>query len=118
MLDLEPYRPVSAMPPMRRDLSIAVAADPSAEELGDRIRRSVEPAALEAVEELAVVAETPASELPPEAIARIGLRPGQKNMLVRLVLCHPTRTLTAEEANRTRNAVYAAIHEGEAHQWA
>ncbi len=118
MLDLEPYRPVSAMPPMRRDLSIAVAADPSAEELGDRIRPSVEPAALEAVEELAVVAETPASELPPEAIARIGLRPGQKNMLVRLVLRHPTRTLTAEEANRTRNAVYAAIHEGEAHQWA
>jgi len=118
MVDLEPYRPVSAMPPMRRDLSIAVAADLTAEELGDRIRRRVEPATLEAVEELAVVAETPAPELPPQAIARIGLRPGQKNMLVRLVLRHPAKTLTAEEANRARNAVYAAIHEGDAHQWA
>jgi phenylalanyl-tRNA synthetase alpha chain len=118
MLDLEPYRPVSAMPPTRRDLSIAVASDLTEEELGDRVRERVEPGALEAVEELAVVAETPAAELPPHAIARIGLRPGQKNVLVRLVLRHPTRTLTAEEANGTRNAVYAAIHEGEVAQWA
>ena len=51
---------------------------------------------LEAVEEMSVVAETPARELPAQAIARIGLRPGQKNVLVRLVLRHPTRTLTAD----------------------
>jgi phenylalanyl-tRNA synthetase alpha chain len=118
MLDLEPYRAVSAMPPTRRDLSIAVGDDLTAEELGDRIRERVEPRVLDAVEELAVVAETPAADLPPQAIARIGLRPGQKNLLVRLVLRHPTRTLTAEEANLTRNAVYAAVHEGGAHQWA
>ncbi|HEX2376330.1 MAG TPA: hypothetical protein VHI30_02140 [Gaiellales bacterium] len=118
MLDLEPYRPVSAMPPTRRDLSIAVTGDLTPEELGDRVRERIEPAALEAVEELAVVAETPAAALPPQAIARIGLRPGQKNVLLRLVLRHPTRTLTAEEANRTRNLVYAAVHEGGAHQWA
>ena len=76
MLDLEPYRPVSAMPPTRRDLSIAVADDLTAEELGDRIRERVDPGVLEAVEEMSVVAETPADELPPQAIARIGLRPG------------------------------------------
>jgi phenylalanyl-tRNA synthetase alpha chain len=118
MLDLEPYRPVSAMPATRRDLSVAVADGLTPEELGDRIRERVGPDLLEAVEELAVVAETPRAELPPQAVARIGLQPGQKNVLVRLVLRHPTRTLTAEEANRTRNAVYAAIHEGGVHQWA
>ncbi len=118
MLDLEPYRRVSAMPPTRRDLSIAVAAGLTPEELGDRIRERVEPAALEAVEELRVLAETPAAELPPQAVARIGLRSGQKNVLVRLVLRHPTRTLTAEEANRTRDDVYAAIHEGSVYEWA
>ena len=118
MLDLEPYREVSTMPPTRRDLSIAVAADLTAEELGDRIRERVAPAVLEAVEEVAVVAETPAALLPPQAIARIGLRPGQKNVLVRLVLRHPTRTLTAGEANETRDDVYAAIHEGSVYEWA
>jgi phenylalanyl-tRNA synthetase alpha chain len=118
MLDLDPYVAVSAMPPTRRDLSIAIDEELTAEELGDRIRERVAPDVLDAVEEVAVVAETPAAGLPPQAIARIGLRPGQKNVLVRLVLRHPTRTLTAEEGNRARNAVYAAIHEGGVHQWA
>jgi phenylalanyl-tRNA synthetase alpha chain len=118
MLGLEPYREVSSMPPTARDLSIAVAAGVDAEELGDRVRRALDPEDLDAVEEVGIVAETPRAELPPQAIARIGLRPGQKNVLLRLVLRHPTRTLTAEEANAVRNRVYAAVHEGDAHQWA
>jgi phenylalanyl-tRNA synthetase alpha chain len=118
MRTLEPYREVSSMPPTARDLSIAVAEGVGAEELGDRVRRALDPAELEAVEEVRVMGETPGAELPPQAIARIGLRPGQKNVLVRLVLRHPARTMTAEEANRVRNRVYAAVHEGDAHQWA
>jgi phenylalanyl-tRNA synthetase alpha chain len=118
MRTLEPYREVSSMPATARDLSIAVAADVGAEELGDRVRRALDPAQLDAVEEVGVVAETPGAELPPPAIARIGLRPGQKNVLLRLVLRHPTRTLTAPEANAVRDRVYAAVHEGDAHQWA
>jgi phenylalanyl-tRNA synthetase alpha chain len=41
MRDLEPYRPVSAQSPVRRDLSIAVAAETTAEELGDRVRAAL-----------------------------------------------------------------------------
>ena len=118
MLTLDRYQEVSSMPATRRDLSIAVAADVSPEELGDRVRDSLGPAALESVEEVAVVAETPGERLPRQAIDRIGLRPGQKNVLLRLVLRHPTRTLTAAQANRLRDRVYAAVHEGSAHQWA
>jgi phenylalanyl-tRNA synthetase alpha chain len=118
MRTLEPYREVSSMPPTTRDLSIAVADAADAEELGDRVRRALDPAELEAVEEVRLVGETPGSELPPQAVARIGLRAGQKNVLVRLVLRHPTRTLTAAEANAVRNRVYAAVHEGDEYQWA
>jgi phenylalanyl-tRNA synthetase alpha chain len=118
MRTLEPYRDVSSMPPTTRDLSIAVADGVDAEELGDRVRRALDPAELDAVEEVAVVGETPGAELPPQAIARIGLKAGQKNVLLRLVLRHPTRTLTADEANAVRNRVYAAVHEGDAYQWA
>jgi len=117
MLDLAPYLPVSAMPSIRRDLSIAVASGTSAEELGDRVRAALGPKA-EAVEAVEIISETPAAELPPEAAERIGIGPGQRNLLVRLVLRHPTRTLGAEEANRLRDEVYAAIHEGSAWQWA
>jgi phenylalanyl-tRNA synthetase alpha chain len=118
MLTLDPYREVSSMPPTRRDLSIAVAEDVVPEELGHRVRASLGTELLDAVEEVAVVAETPAGELPAQAVGRIGLQPGQKNVLVRLVLRHPTRTLTTEEANRIRDRVYAAVHEGRVHQWA
>ncbi|HEY3765331.1 MAG TPA: hypothetical protein VGL44_09255, partial [Gaiellales bacterium] len=118
MLDLEPYREVSSMPSVVRDLSIAAGDETTPEELGDRVRRSLAADALDAVEEVAVVSETPRSALPDQAVARIGLRVGQKNVLVRLVLRHPTRTLTAAEANRIRDHIYAAVHEGDAHQWA
>lgn len=118
MLDLAPYRPVSAMPPVVRDLSVAVPEDVTAEELGDRVRRSLAGEALESVEEVAVVAETPADALPPQAVSRIGLRRGQKNVLLRVVLRHPTRTLQGAEGNRIRDDIYAAVHEGGAHQWA
>jgi phenylalanyl-tRNA synthetase alpha chain len=117
MLTLDPYRPVSSMPPVRRDLSIAVAAELTAEELGDRVRSALPPEALDAVEEVTVLSETPGSELPPQAIERIGLVDGQKNVLLRLVLRDPARTLTAEEANVVRDRVYAAVHEGRAWQW-
>ena len=117
MGDLAPYRPVSAMPPVRRDLSVAVAADDTVEDLGDRVRDALGPDA-DAVEEVAVLAETPHDRLPAQAVARLGLHPDQKNVLVRVVLRHLGRTLTDEEANRMRDRVYAALHRGSAHQWA
>jgi phenylalanyl-tRNA synthetase alpha chain len=117
MADLAPYRPVSSMPPVRRDLSVAVAADEGVEDLGDRVRDALGPDA-DAVEEVAVLAETPYRQLPPQATARLGIRPGQKNVLVRVVLRHLERTLTDADANQLRDRVYAALHQGSAHQWA
>ena len=39
-------------------------------------------------------------------------------VLLRLVLRHPTRTLTADQANRIRDRIYAAVHKGAVSQWA
>lgn len=117
MRDLEPYRAVSMQPPVRRDLSIAVAPDTTVEELGDRVREAMGAAAI-SLESLDVLSETPYDELSAAAVTRIGIRPDQKNVLLRLVIRHPTRTLTAAEANVLRDDVYAAIHQGEAWQWA
>lgn len=114
LLDLAPYRPVSAMPAVRRDLSIAAAPGTDAEVLGDLAREAL---GAEAVEDLTVLAETPAEALPPQAVARIGVRPGQVNLLVRLVLRHPSKTLTDHEANALRDAVYARVHAGRVYQW-
>ncbi|GAA1276515.1 hypothetical protein [Saccharothrix xinjiangensis] len=109
MLDLAPYRPVSRHPAITRDISVAVAADADAETIGDVARDAVGDLA----EEVLVVGETPVAELPAAAVARLGAHPDQKNVLLRLVLRHPTRTLTDEEANAARDAVHAAVHEGD-----
>lgn len=117
MLDLEPYRPVSHQPAIRRDLSVAVDEALSGEEVGDLVRTALGPRAdsLEAVE---VLSQTPHDALPPAARERIGLGPRQKNVLVRVVIRDLERTLTSEEANRLRDDVYAALHQGAAWQWA
>jgi phenylalanyl-tRNA synthetase alpha chain len=117
MLDLSPYRPVSAMPPVRRDLSVAVDASQDAELLGDRVRSALGPDAA-SVEEVAVLGETSYDELPTTARERMGVRPGQKNVLVRVVLRDLDRTLTTGEANALRDRIYAELHEGAAHEWA
>jgi phenylalanyl-tRNA synthetase alpha chain len=117
MADLEPYRPVSAMPPVRRDLSVAVPEDDLVEDLGDRVRDALG-ADADVVEEVAILSSTPAGELPETASRRLGIRPGQVNLLVRVTLRALDRTLNDREANDIRNRVYAAIHRGATHEWA
>ena len=117
MLDLAPYRAVSAMPAVVRDLSIAADAGDTAEDLGDRVRAALGDRAA-AVESVAVLSQTAHDALPAAARARIGLQPGQHNLLVRVVLRDLERTLTAAEANELRDRIYAALHRGAAHQWA
>jgi hypothetical protein len=96
---------------------VAVDAGDTGEDLGDRVRDALGEDA-DAVEEVAVLAETGHHQLPAQAVARLGIRPGQKNVLVRVVLRHLERTLTGAEANRLRDRVYAALHQGTDHEWA
>ena len=115
--DLAPWRPVSSMPPVRRDLSIAVDAEEGAEDLGDRVRAALG-ARAGSVESVEVLSDTPCESLPEAARARLGIGPGQRNLLVRVVLRDLERTLTHAEADELRDAIYAALHRGHAHQWA
>jgi phenylalanyl-tRNA synthetase alpha chain len=117
MLDLQPYRPVSAQPAVRRDLSIVVNTDEDDETLGDQVRAALGPDA-DAVEDVTILSSTPCAELPLAALTRLGARPGQRNLLVRVILRRLDRTLTDEEANVLRDRIYAGLHHGTAWQWA
>ena len=117
MRDLARYRPVSSMPPVTRDLSVAVAEDEDEETLGDRVRDALggdEPC----VEEVRVLSATAWDRLPESAARRLGAQPGQKNLLVRVVLRDLEKTLTNEAANSLRDRIYLAIHQGTEYQWA
>jgi phenylalanyl-tRNA synthetase alpha chain len=117
MLDLARYRPVSIMPAISRDLSVVVDGEDGAEALGDRVRDALGDEA-DVVEEISVRSTTSLAELPRSAVVRMGMGPGQKNLLVRIVLRDLRRTLTDSEANQLRDRIYAALHRGKRHEWA
>ncbi|HET6333503.1 MAG TPA: hypothetical protein VFG30_09840 [Polyangiales bacterium] len=117
MSDLTPYREVSSMPAVQRDLSLVVASDVDAEQLGDGVRAALGDRC-DVIESIEVRAETDYATLPAAAVRRLGIEPGQKNLLLRVVLRAIDRTLTHAECNRLRDEIYAALHRGPVYEWA
>ena len=111
MLTLEPWQPVSPLPASRRDISVVVSEDEDEETLGDRIRVALGDDA-DVVESVDVLSRTGGGSLPDGARSRLGIRDGQVNVLLRIVLRPIDHTLTSDQANAIRNAIYRAVHEG------
>jgi phenylalanyl-tRNA synthetase alpha chain len=111
MLDLERYHDVSPYPPIRRHLSMAVDNPVDGEELGDRVRLALGEDS-RSIETVRLLSETPAAELPASAVKRLGLHPGQKNVLVEVVLRDLERTITDDDANQLRDRIYDFVHQG------
>ena len=111
MLTLDPWQHVSPLPAARRDISVVLDADEDEETLGDRIRTALDDDA-DVVESVDVLSRTAHEELPDAARSRLGTKDGQVNLLLRIVLRPIDRTLTSDEANVIRNAIYRAVHEG------
>ncbi|MGH8773713.1 MAG: hypothetical protein ACRDWI_00570 [Jiangellaceae bacterium] len=111
MLDLAPYRAVSALPPARRDISVAVESGADDETVGDRVRDALGEDA-DLVEEVRILTTTMYRDVPPAARRRLGMRPGQDNVLLRVVVRPMDRTLTGTELNTLRDRIYAAVHQG------
>lgn len=111
LLDLEPWRPVSTMPPIRRDISVVVHRSVDGELLGDALRTALDGDGelLESVELLSI---THYDDLPDAARVRLGLDADQVNALIRMTLRPIGRTMTDREANLLRDRVYRAVHIG------
>ena len=63
------------------------------------------------VEEVRVAPATTYQQLPAPAIGRLGARPGQKNLLLRVVLRDLDTTLTREAADQALTAVPGLDHD-------
>jgi phenylalanyl-tRNA synthetase alpha chain len=113
MLDLAPYRAVSTMPPVVRDISVATGShgDSDDEAIGDQVRDALGDQA-DLVESVTVIQRAIHDDVPPSARRRLGIAPGQDNLLIRVVLRAIDRTLTNAEANHLRDRIYAAVHQG------
>ena len=112
MLTLDLYQPVSNQPATHRDMSICVA-DPDMELLGDRIRDVLGERGrwVEAVE---LIQASDHASVPEKARERLGMSPGQWNLLIRVTLRSVDGSISKEDANRVYDLVYAELHEGTA----
>jgi phenylalanyl-tRNA synthetase alpha chain len=110
MTDLLPYRPVSRHPAAWRDLSVALPADVTVEEVGDRVRRVLGPdAAL--VEEVTIRSVTLAADLPAASRERLRLRAGEANVLLRVVLRDLRSALPKQRVNALRDRLLRELAE-------
>jgi phenylalanyl-tRNA synthetase alpha chain len=112
MLTLDPYEPVSNQPATQRDMSICVA-DPDMELLGDRIRDALGERG-GWVENVELIQASDYASVPEPARKRLGMSPGQQNLLIRVTLRSLDGSISKEEANRVYDLVYAKLHEGTA----
>jgi len=106
MKDLEPYPPVSFMPSISRDLSVPVATNITLGDVDILVRTHTREGLVESVE---IVSETPYDLVPDPAKQRLGIRPEEKNLLVRVTLRSFERTLKREEANSVRQTLFEVL---------
>jgi phenylalanyl-tRNA synthetase alpha chain len=110
MLTLDPYEPVSNQPATSRDMSICVT-DPDMELLGDRIR-DVLGERSDWIENVELLQVSDYVSVPEKARERLGMSPGQKNLLIRVTLRSLDRSISKDDANCVYDLVYSHLHEG------
>ncbi|MCP2250109.1 PheS-related mystery ligase SrmL [Lentzea aerocolonigenes] len=106
MLDLTEYRPISRHPAAIRDISVMASINDDVETLGDRIRALVPE---DVVEEIEILSETRTEDLPEHVQERLEALPGQKNVLIRVTMRAPERTLTDRETNEIRDRLLQGL---------
>lgn len=111
MSDLQPWRPVSRLPSTSRDISLAVTPGLSEEALTEKMLQA---AGVHSgwIEEMTVKGRWAYEELPEKAIERLGLLPGQENVLLSVILRDSSRSIASEEANLLYGRIQDAMHEG------
>ena len=110
MRSLEPYEGVSSQPAAKRDMSLTVT-DPDMEIIGDRIRAALGDRE-QWIEEIEAVGVHPYESVPEKARERLGMLPGQTNLLIRMHMRSPSESIPREVANEVYDLVYAELHEG------
>ena len=111
MTNMEKYRSVSNQQAMSRDMSYCVEKDETEEDICEAIRVAFGENS-DLLEEVKILERTPYEKLTPIARKRLGASKDQVNVLVRIVLRHPDRSLTKREAADLYSSVYPKLHQG------
>lgn len=112
MMDLKKYKVISKQPSTKRDLSIAIDSNINEEELTELILSSIDKDTQNKIETIKIVAETHYDDLVDIAKERLGIKPEQKNILLRIILRDLVSSIESETANKIYSIIYNNIHKG------
>ena len=113
MQNLNKYIEVSDQPAIKRDMSYSVPTSYVEEDINEEIRQALganEPL-LESVE---ILSTTNYVCLPVVAVEKLGIKPNQKNILVRVTLRSLEASITNDQANKIYSQIYPKINHGTA----
>ena len=111
MVDLSPYVEVSHQPSIKRDMSYSVPKTYVEEDINEDIRNALGDN-MNMLESVEILAETLVEQLSNKIRERLGCKPDQKNILVRITLRHLEKTITNKQANSIYDDIYQIINYG------
>ena len=111
MTNLEKFKQVSNQPAMNRDMSYCVDKDDTEEDICENIKKAFGENA-DLLEEVKILSRTSYDNLEPIAKQRLGANQNQDNVLVRITLRHPDKTLTKQESAKLYDEAYPKLHQG------
>lgn len=111
MTNMEKFKNVSDKPAISRDMSYCVGKDDTEEDICEQIR-NVFGDKSDLLEEVKILERTHFDSLNPVAKERLGAKEGQDNVLVRIILRHPDKTLVKQEAADLYSMAYPKLHQG------
>jgi len=111
MLNMEKFKAVSDQPAMMRDMSYCVNKNDTEEDICEEIR-NVFGERSDLLEEVKILERTSFDKLTPIAKERLGAKEDQDNVLVRIILRHPDKTLTKKQSAELYAMAYPKLHKG------
>jgi len=113
MTNMEKFKSVSDKPAISRDMSYCVDKNDSEEDICEAIRNAFGDKS-DLLEEVKILDRTHFENLTSIAKERLGAREGQDNILIRITLRHPDKTLVKKEAADLYTTAYPQLHKGTA----
>lgn len=111
MTNMEKFKRVSNQPAINRDMSYCIDKDDTEEDICENIKKVFGENA-DLLEEVKILSRTSYYNLEPIAKQRLGANQNQDNVLVRITLRHPDKTLTKEESTKLYDEAYPMLHQG------
>lgn len=111
MGDLEKFKNVSDQPAISRDMSYIIDSRDTEEDVCEEIKNAFGEKA-DLLEEVKIIDRIPFEKLNTGARQKLGAKNNQDNVLVRIILRHPDKTLTKQEAASLYDLAYPKLHQG------